>query len=197
MERDGPAGEIGLSDTVKTVWSTLGLPLDGSIVFYADRDDAFNGNEIVIRESSLAAGAPSAWNWCAYEVGFGAYTFGTVVYASDGALLAEERDEETVAIVDSASTYIVNSLADTIVEDGLITLREAIQAVNTRAAAGDAPAPAIGEDGSMPVIRFDESTWGGCVALSGTQLEITRAGRHSGPGSGVDRHRRAMRQPRL
>ena len=46
----------------------------------------------------------------------------------------------------AGTTYVVNSLADNLPNDGsTITLREAIQAANTNKAVGDAPGPCAGQ----------------------------------------------------
>ena len=74
----------------------------------------------------------------------------------------------------AATTYVVDSLADTVAADGALTLREALTAANTNAASGDA---AAGEaDGD--VITFDGTaivaTMGArTITLGGTELSIT------------------------
>lgn len=45
-----------------------------------------------------------------------------------------------------ATTYVVNSVSDTVATDGVVTLREALTAASTNAAAGDAAAGTIGLD---------------------------------------------------
>ena len=49
------------------------------------------------------------------------------------------------------ATIIVTGTSDTIADDGIVTLREAITAANTNAASGDAPAGTAGLD----TIDFD------------------------------------------
>src|SRR5690606_31767909 len=63
------------------------------------------------------------------------------------------------------TTYVVDSLADTVAVDGDLTLREAIEAANTDAIAGDAPA---GDAGSVDLIKFDASLMNGTITLGST-----------------------------
>ena len=61
--------------------------------------------------------------------------------------------------------YVVNSLGDNTVVDGLITLREAIGAANCNCQVGDAPPgdpPGVATDS----IRFDPSLAGGTIRLA-------------------------------
>ena len=67
------------------------------------------------------------------------------------------------------TTFIVTSLADGVAADGAVTLREAILAANTNAAAGDAAAG----DETGDVIRFDSSLAGGSISLTEGQLTIS------------------------
>ena len=60
--------------------------------------------------------------------------------------------------------YVVDSLGDTVAEDGLVTLREAIQAANTNAIVGDAHAGSVDE---TDVITFSPELWGGRIELTG------------------------------
>jgi len=53
----------------------------------------------------------------------------------------------------SGTTYIVDNLADVVAADGLVTLREAIEAANTNAAVFDA---AAGSDTESDIITFDQ-----------------------------------------
>ena len=75
------------------------------------------------------------------------------------------------------SIYSVNSLADLVADDGLVTLREALQAANTNAIVYDAPA---GSNAETDVITFAPELFTDGVnptpariTLGGTQLEIT------------------------
>ena len=52
------------------------------------------------------------------------------------------------------TSYLVNSLADVVATDGVVTLREAIEAANTNAAVHDAPAGSADE---IDLITFDQA----------------------------------------
>jgi len=72
----------------------------------------------------------------------------------------------------------VNTIADTVADDNLLSLREAISAVNAQSSAGlDAGAvdQISGTFGDNDTIQFDESLSGQTILLGGTQLVITRA----------------------
>ncbi len=78
------------------------------------------------------------------------------------------------------TAYVVNTLSDNTTADGLISLREAIDAARTNAAIGDAPAGSgVGTD----TISFDPSLNGGTITLNGTQLEIGGGTTINGPGA--------------
>ena len=77
------------------------------------------------------------------------------------------------------SIYSVNSLADLVADDGLVTLREALQAANTNAIVYDAPA---GSSAEADVITFAPELFTDGVnpmpariTLGGTQFEISDA----------------------
>ena len=79
--------------------------------------------------------------------------------------------------------YIVNSPGDTIAEDGLLTLREAIEAISTGTQVGDAPAP-IQLSGDYPLfIRFDDAILGQTITLAQGDLDITESVWIQGPGA--------------
>ncbi len=67
------------------------------------------------------------------------------------------------------TNFLVNSLEDTVVADGKVTLREAIEAANTNTPVGDAPAGMPGLD----TIDFDELLSGGTITLTNGELQIT------------------------
>ena len=67
------------------------------------------------------------------------------------------------------TNFIVNSLEDTVVADGKVTLREAIEAANTNTSVGDAPAGIPGAD----TIDFDEGLSEGTITLTSGELQIT------------------------
>ena len=68
------------------------------------------------------------------------------------------------------TTYTVDSLADVVALDGVVTLREAIEAANTNVAVNEAPA---GSDTEVDVIQFNPYLTGGTIILSGTEFSIT------------------------
>ena len=85
----------------------------------------------------------------------------------------------------SGTAYVVDSLGDTVASDGVVALREAIQAANTNAAVHDA---AAGSAADTDTITFDQAAleaealaadpgWipadGLTITLGGTQLDIT------------------------
>ena len=79
------------------------------------------------------------------------------------------------------TNFIVNSLEDTVVEDGKVTLREAIEAANTNTPVGDAPAGRSGAD----TINFDLKSGSNTINLdpdNGT-LNITDDLQIDGPGA--------------
>ena len=181
VEFDGPSGQIDLSDTVETHWSVDGSPLEMSLVFYADGDDAFNGNEIILRTTSLDDRAEGTWTWMGAEVGLGVYTLG-VRATSGGTVISDTRAEEAVEITGSYSTYVVNSTADTIARDGVLTLREAIEAISTGTQIGDAPAPVCLPGDYSAFVAFDKSLRGETIVLTEGELEITQSVSIQGPG---------------
>ena len=79
-------------------------------------------------------------------------------------------------------SIVVDSLDDNVDVDGLITLREAVEAANMNMPVGDAPAGQMGLDR----IVFDPSLYSGGAAeivLAGTQLEISDDLEILGPGA--------------
>ncbi len=70
------------------------------------------------------------------------------------------------------TSYLVDTVADTIAEDGFVSLREAIQAANTNSAVNEAPA---GIDGSVGIdtIRFAPELGDVTILLGGTELVIS------------------------
>ncbi len=78
-----------------------------------------------------------------------------------------------------STTYVVNSVADLIAEDGLLTLREAVYAANSDGPVGDAPAGS-GDD----VIHFDSTLLGQTITLNGNEIVVAATITILGPGSG-------------
>ncbi len=70
----------------------------------------------------------------------------------------------------SGVTFFVNSLADVVADDGVVTLREAIEAANENSAVtADVSA---GSDTAVDVITFAPALSGGTITLGGLELEI-------------------------
>ena len=70
----------------------------------------------------------------------------------------------------SGTSYVVNSLLDVVADDGVVTLREAIEASNLNAAVYDAVAGSASETDS---IVFDASLYNGSIVLDGSELLIS------------------------
>lgn len=70
------------------------------------------------------------------------------------------------------TSYLVDTIADTIAQDGFVSLREAIQAANTNSAVGDA---AAGQSGATTTdtIRFSSTLGDAMIVLGGTELEVS------------------------
>jgi CSLREA domain-containing protein len=66
------------------------------------------------------------------------------------------------------TTYVVNTTADSVAADGLLSLREAVQAANSNAAVGDAPAGSTVGD----VIRFAGSLHRSTINLTQGEMVI-------------------------
>lgn len=82
----------------------------------------------------------------------------------------------------NGTTYLINSLQDVVAADGVVTLREAIQAANTNVAVYDAAADSAAE---MDFIDFDPALTGGTITLNGSSLTITDSLSISGRGAGI------------
>lgn len=81
------------------------------------------------------------------------------------------------------SVFAVNSLADVVAADGLITLREALQAANTNTAVYDAPAGSSTETDLVIIFAQDPADPGNSrITLGGNQLEILDDVDIYGPG---------------
>lgn len=78
-------------------------------------------------------------------------------------LLVEPLEDRTLL-----TAYVVDTLSDSTATDGLISLREAVNAAGTNAIVGDAPAGTVGED----TITFAPGLAGGTITLGGAQLPL-------------------------
>tara|TARA_R110002049_G_scaffold4601_5_gene32561 strand:+ start:774565 stop:780117 length:5553 start_codon:yes stop_codon:yes gene_type:complete len=70
------------------------------------------------------------------------------------------------------TSYLVNTTADTIADDGVVSLREALQAANTNASVNSVAAGDTGP-GVVDTISFDAALSGMTIALSGTELSVS------------------------
>jgi hypothetical protein len=89
------------------------------------------------------------------------------------------------------ATLTVNTLLDETTADSTLSLREAINVVNSGSTAGLSPAEMAQISGTLGVndtIQFDSSLAGGTISLSGTQLELSKTNETvtiTGPAAGV------------
>ncbi len=81
---------------------------------------------------------------------------------------------------DVPATITVTSLNDTVALDGVVTLREAIQSINT-ATAVNADVVPVGAFGTNDTIVFQGVT--GTITLGGTALPVTKSVTIAGPGA--------------
>ncbi len=99
----------------------------------------------------------------------------------------DEYTELSSVLSSVATDYIVNSDQDYVMYDGMLTLREALEAANSNSPVGDAPAG----DYYTDVIRFDASLDGGWINLmpdwNGLTPELTISGdvNIEGPPNGI------------
>lgn len=82
-------------------------------------------------------------------------------------------------LVLQGTLYVVDSISDNIVSDGLVTLREAIAAATSNESVGDAPAGRAGED----LILFSDSLHGQTIQLGSEQLLVSDYLVIDGPGA--------------
>jgi hypothetical protein len=172
--------------TVTAAWDTPvhwtgNVPITSEISIYYDSDDTFNGNEqwIIRNQSYASLGGETLWR--SVEVAEGNYTIGAVVTDTDTGGYWEDRTATfTLTHEGSPTLYVVESTADTIAIDGVLTLREAVEAANTNTAVGDAPA---GDPVEMDIIQFDASLASRTITL-GSTLAITDNVLIEGTGEG-------------
>ena len=105
----------------------------------------------------------------------GDYYFGGTLTSPNSATY-DSRLSSAMSLSIGGTTYVVNSLEDNLLTDGLVTLREAIGAANANAAVGDAPA---GSAAGADMITFAPALAGGTIVLNGTP---PRNQRRSDPG---------------
>ena len=161
--------------TVSAGWETPirwtgNLPTTSLISLYYDTDDTLNGNEQYIIRNQPYVGLGGEYLWESVAVPAADYTIGAVVTDPLGGGYWADRTVPFNLIHAGVPTlYIVNTTADVVADDGVISLREALQAANTNTAVCDAPA---GDPVEMDVIRFDPSLIGRTITLT-APLTIT------------------------
>ena len=122
LDFDGTTGEIDLNSSGWATWSVEGVSTDAVITLYADPDDTLNGNEIQLGKDTLEYRGEARRTWYGLDAGVGTFTLTMTLRDASGNLLHEARLAETTTIVDCAPNYVVNSTADIVAEDGLLTL---------------------------------------------------------------------------
>ncbi|MCA8989734.1 MAG: hypothetical protein KDA78_18950, partial [Planctomycetaceae bacterium] len=95
---------------------------------------------------------------------------------------AEALEDKTLLTVYTVNTTLDQPANNSGVTDGLVSLREAINAANSNAAFGDAPA---GSGGAIDVINFAGSMSGMVITLGGADLDITDDLTINGPGANL------------
>ena len=174
LEFDGTTGQLDLRSPGWVNWFVEGVTTDAVLTLYADPDDALNGNEIRLQEDTLENHGDTGWTWYGLDTGVGTFTLVMTLGDESGNLLQEARLAETTEVVDCTADYVVNSAADTVAEDGLLTLREVLEAINTGEDVGDAAGFAPSPEESVPLVRFDESLSGETITLADGELDLTR-----------------------
>ncbi len=167
----------GLDDTTYTQFGTAKAPLDpllGPLDYYGGPT---LGHLPLLGSPLLDTGDNAA------AVDFEGNPLATDQRGDGFPRIADEVVDIGALEASSSYLYIVNSTADTVAEDGVITLREAIEAIRTGMEVGDAPAP-IQLSGDYPLfIRFDDSLHGEKITLTQGDLDITRSVWIQGPGA--------------
>jgi len=157
------------------------VPVTSLISVYYDVDDELNGNETYLFRNRPYVQLWGEYRWQSVQVGDGTYQVGAVVTDPPSGLYWDDRTPSFDLTHEGVPTlYVVNTTADVVAEDGVISLREALEASNTNTAVGDAPA---GDPVEMDVIRFDPALAGRTITL-GSPLTITNHLAVEGVGEG-------------
>jgi len=177
----GPVGGYFLGETIPITWDPAGVPVNSTIALYYDTDATFNGNEEwIVPAPGIVVPADGQYLWDPpLMLALGDYYFGGSVITPD-ATAYDARLAGSVSISVGGTTYIVDSPEDIVAVDGLLTLREAVEAASTNAIAGDAPA---GSAAHMDLIQFDAALSGDTIVLDGAQLDVTDDVVITGPGA--------------
>ncbi|MCC7146227.1 MAG: right-handed parallel beta-helix repeat-containing protein [Phycisphaeraceae bacterium] len=140
----------------------------------------FNGDWQVtlsdIEHFKLAITDPSSW-----QVQYPSIPLATVDPNGDGAITLTDINAFKALLIGNETVYVVDSLDDTVANDGQLTLREAILAANKNTAVNEAPAGSINTDKIIfdPTLFASGST---NLILSGMELQITSDLDITGPG---------------
>ncbi len=175
----GPVGAYYVGEQVPVEWDETAVPPNSTIGIYYDADATVNGNEVwIIQDVPAATDGRYVWQ-PPPALPTGDYYIGAALRAPDGTVYTS-RLASPMTLTFGGTTYVVNSLEDIVTADGLLTLREAVQAANTNAVIGDAPA---GSALYTDLITFDASLVGGTIVLDGTQITISDDLMITGPGA--------------
>ena len=164
----GPTGDIQAGEWQTISWTQASLPATAKLSFYADPDGVFDGNEHWLLEGADPNAMAGQWLWPAVDGIIGPHTIGAIATDSvTGAIYTDRLGATTTVLYDFA--YVVDSLGDSTAADGLVTLREAVEAANLNLAVGDAHP---GRSGAVDMILFHSSLTGGQIDLALGQLAI-------------------------
>ena len=119
------------------------------MLYYDEDDTGYDGTAIVATPIKESAG--TSYTWDITELPTGDYYVGAELETPHGTVLAD-RTASPISLTFGGTVYTVDSLADVIDGgDALLTLREAVEAANTNAVVGDAPA---GDSVAADLIQF-------------------------------------------
>ena len=172
-----PVGARVIGETIDVVWDPDAVPVNSSISLYYDTDDTLNGNEEWFVENATSP-ETGVIQWTpSLLLPLGDYYVGGTLTAPDGAQYDSRLSAMSLSV--GGTIYTVTSLEDNVLDDGLITLREAVLAADTNAAVADAPA---GSPTNTDLINFDPALAGGTIVLAGSQIAISDDLAIVGPG---------------
>jgi parallel beta helix pectate lyase-like protein len=160
------------------ILADITMPVETKVDVFYDDDGVRNGDEFSIAEDAPAALLTGNIAWETIWTPAGEWTLS--VELDHDFLPFSSVEQRTVTVTPgTGGRFLVDSLDDVVAEDGVITLREAIEAANTDDPVGDAPA---GSETEVDVIQFDPSLAGGTIHLNGEALSVREAVRIQAPG---------------
>jgi len=168
FEISGPEGLVEAGTPAQITWTGGTIGADTRLSIYADPDGLINGNETYLLRDANPNPLAGSFTWHTVDVPEGTYTLGASVVDRITSLAVTDRTETTVT-VSYANAYLVDSTADAVGADGLLTLREAIEAANVNATVGDAQA---GHAEAVDVILFAPELAGEVIELTSGGLQI-------------------------